>query len=479
MRLARVVVTLLTALLLAGVAPPANAATFIVNSKDDTTDGACAIDPAGCTLREAIEAVVATPGRDTIRFDASVFPQGQNYQGIVLTSALPVIADPAGTVVDGAGTSLFLTGGNNDVPYGLAFASAPGVPLAKVTVANLTVASFTGAAIHVCGGELPGCDEDVTDTVVQRIVTNATTEGDGIRIEGRNVTKTRIADSVGFQAGRAGIRLDAGGSLIGWRIQGCTVRRSDQQAIVVLATGDVTGGAILDTTAVDTGGGITIESTGRVSKTKIANVVVNEVRGIGISVDGDAGTVGVTMSDTVSTGNLEGIIVRSAIGSTAPTLTNVVVDGNFAEGMALLGRTSAAKISRLVALGNGSPGLAFSDNAVGASVSNVIAAANGSHGLNIRASASKLKGVRADANGGNGLFLTPTLDASGNTVEKNVTAANDGHGIVLATGSTGNRVQKNVALGNGDNDFRDVNPSCDANVWSANTFRTSAEACIQ
>lgn len=54
-----------------------------------------------CTLREAIESAVATAGRDTILFDAGVFPSGNGTAAIDLASPLPMIADPAGTVLDG------------------------------------------------------------------------------------------------------------------------------------------------------------------------------------------------------------------------------------------------------------------------------------------------------------------------------------------------------------------------------------------
>src|SRR4051794_171803 len=80
-------------LLSLAVTAHAAAATFIVNSKADGSDGACSAAAGGCTLREAIEAAVAAAGRDTIRFDATVFTPGMHPVRISLASALPVIAD--------------------------------------------------------------------------------------------------------------------------------------------------------------------------------------------------------------------------------------------------------------------------------------------------------------------------------------------------------------------------------------------------
>src|SRR5689334_13245296 len=125
---ARRVARALLILLLAAVATSARAATFIVNSAADATDGSCDSSPGGCTLREAIEAAVATPGRDTIAFDGSVFPKGPPFAQIVLTTPLPIIADPAGTVVDGGHGGVEIIG-NGSVAEGLVFASAPGMPL--------------------------------------------------------------------------------------------------------------------------------------------------------------------------------------------------------------------------------------------------------------------------------------------------------------------------------------------------------------
>lgn len=40
-----------------------------------------------------------------------------------------------------------------------------------------------------------------------------------------------------------------------------------------------------------------------------------------------------------------------------------------------------------------------------------------------------------------------------------------------------NRILNNDTAFNGVFDLRDVNPGCDANVWSGNTYRTAEPAC--
>src|SRR4051812_48412096 len=95
--------------LVALTAAPANAraATFVVNSTDDGTPHSCDAEIGECTLREAILAAIATPGRDTIAFEPRVFPI-ETPRIVSVGSALPAIADPAGTVIDGAGAGVVI-----------------------------------------------------------------------------------------------------------------------------------------------------------------------------------------------------------------------------------------------------------------------------------------------------------------------------------------------------------------------------------
>src|SRR5207247_10721408 len=67
------------------VLPTAHAATFTVNTADDHNDGVC--NAADCTLREAINAVNAGSGGDTISFNVT----GAGVHTINLTSGLPIL----------------------------------------------------------------------------------------------------------------------------------------------------------------------------------------------------------------------------------------------------------------------------------------------------------------------------------------------------------------------------------------------------
>ncbi len=72
----------------------AAAQTLVVNSADDTDDGAC--DALHCSLREAIRAANQNPGPDTVTFAVT---GGPAFITILPASPLPALTD-AGTVID-------------------------------------------------------------------------------------------------------------------------------------------------------------------------------------------------------------------------------------------------------------------------------------------------------------------------------------------------------------------------------------------
>jgi len=86
-----------------GVARPALAATFTVNSTADPGDGVCSASE--CTLREAISAANAAPGTDTINFNPGVFSPGT----ITPTIPLPPLTE-AGITIDSSGAAVTVDG---------------------------------------------------------------------------------------------------------------------------------------------------------------------------------------------------------------------------------------------------------------------------------------------------------------------------------------------------------------------------------
>jgi CSLREA domain-containing protein len=324
----------IAALAFTAIAWRAPAATFTVNSNADTTDGVCGPAIGGCTLREAIAAVVATPGRDTITFDAGVFPKAPGTAGIIVNSALPVIADPAGTVIDGGSGRVQVSAAGGVMGDGLAFESAPGVPLVKVTVANIVLTGFSGTAVHFCGGVRPDCDADVSGALVRNVVAVAA-GGDGIRIAGRVVTKARVIDSVAWPSGGAGIRVFGSQSIVGARIQGSTARQSEEEGIALVAGVDVIGASIVDSIARQGHSvGILVQGD-TVTKTKITNVVVN--------------------------GNGDGLVVRATNGNSATSISDAFAFDHPGDGIQIAGASiTAATVKRAAADGDDTTGILLS-----------------------------------------------------------------------------------------------------------------------
>lgn len=140
------------ALLLAafGFPAPAEASTFIVNTRDSDDDGVC--NDRHCSLHEAIDAANANDGPDTIAFN---FDSGSPPFWIRLSSNLPSLTDD-GTTIDGTtmyeyeGSPSVLIGGGGDAEAGLIVASNGN------TIRGLMISSFSiedGAGIFLAGEE--------------------------------------------------------------------------------------------------------------------------------------------------------------------------------------------------------------------------------------------------------------------------------------------------------------------------------------
>jgi CSLREA domain-containing protein len=465
----RRVVTALGMCVLA-LATSAGAATFVVNSTADTTDGSCDVAGGGCTLREAIEAAVATPGRDTINFDPTVFPHGPTPVPIVLASELPMIADPAGTVIDGAGASVRVAG-SGAIADGLVFASAPGVPLANVTLANVSVDFFEHGAVVICGGVPPSCDGDLSGVVVRNVLVNLSGDA-GISIGGAVVKQVLVADSVVFQSGADGIMIFGSQSLTGARVERCTASRSGADGIV-LAAPQQTGSAVIDSFALKSGSeGIRVVSAGDVAKPKLANVVAF-IGHDGILLDGGR-VVAPSITDAVVSGNDEaGIVIASSGGTSGLAMASVTADANGFGGITLdgppmgtSGEISNARIFRHDAAGIGATG------ADGLRVHDVLTAEN-TTGVFLSAANSSVQRVHASSNV-SGIIVA---DGAGNTVTQSAASANASGGIAIEQGSGANVIKQNLALGN-SLDLDDENPDCDANSWTDDVFTTRSRSCI-
>lgn len=442
---------------------PARAATFTVNSLLDTTDGACASAAGGCTLREAIEAANGAAGRDAILFDRAVFPSA-GFTDFITVNALPVITDPAGTVIDGEGATVRLNCSGSQ--HCFAFATAPGVPLAKVTVANLGVLNTTLAAIDVCGGGPPSCDADVSDVLIERVAVGSAL---GIRVEGGVVSKVRVADTI-VSNSQGGIFIEGEDALLGTRVERSATHGAG--GIYLLGEGGVAGVTIEDALALIDG--IVVQSSADLAKVKIADATTFETIDSGARIIADGTTTGATITNVVASSfGQSGVQVAGAVNR-GPTMRRIRTDrgGN---GVALVGSTDGGKFQDLMmVVGNvGVAFLAAGTSVANAKITDVVSVAN-EVGVFVSGPANKFKNVTAVANVSGGIGVVSS--GGGTVVEKSRAMANGGPGIALD--AQGAAVKKNVALGN-DGDLSDDDPSCGTNVWEKNVFRLGSTPCIR
>jgi CSLREA domain-containing protein len=460
----------------------ADAAVFVVNTTSDTTDGVCGSGPGECTLREALAAAGSTAGSDSIRFDPSVVRLG-NPGVIDIVSVLPVVADGAGTFVDGAGAGVIIEQPQDGLGVALdalVFASASGVPLANVRVANLTIRDFTGRGIVICGGDPATCADDVKAAVVQNVVVTGSGES-GIQVDGRAVSKLRLVDVVASSNGGSGIRLSGTQSLLGTRIQRATVRNSGGAGIRL--SGDVVvDTAIADSIAAYNGGaGITFEVFVRLAKTKItaAAAIGNTQRGIDLQASSSVATTSIARAIASANGEV-GISISGGDIATTTIKDVAAIRNSFGIVLSAGATITGAKITTTKAAGNTNDGIVLGgdENVTGSKLTNLVVVGNGTNGLRFEGSHNVAQRVRASGNHGDGIRLDFTNGGGGNTISKSTAHANDGHGIHIQLGNTGNVVQQNVSLAQDGDDLVDDNPACDANLWKKNVFETRNDPCI-
>ncbi|MCC6808535.1 MAG: hypothetical protein IT381_14010 [Deltaproteobacteria bacterium] len=200
--------------IVAAGAPGAEAATFCVDENTDTNDGGCSAvcNPGGgCSLREAITAVNAAAGADTIIFSIA----GAGPHTIAPATALPPITDAvlidgftqpgaqANTLAIGndAVMRIVINGDNGGTPISAPGLSITGAAASGTTVRGLVINAFSGNS----GGY--GVGVAISDAG------NVTVEGCFI---GTNAAGTAAA------ANRSGVSLAGGAGLVDCRIGGTT-----------------------------------------------------------------------------------------------------------------------------------------------------------------------------------------------------------------------------------------------------------------
>ncbi len=410
----------------------ANAPTTTVNTTDDTDDGACTV--SNCTLREAINAANAQAGLDTISFD---IPSGFGFT-IQPVAPLPEITDPViidgttqpdftsctdgpfieidGTNVTGLERDGFVITAGGSTIRGLVINrfSYPGRAIFTDGAGGNTITCNyigTNAAGNASAGNWVGISLNSSDNVV-----GGTTAGDRNVISGNQ---------------ELGIRLEAGGNTVEGNYIGTNAAGN---AALGWGQGPNAIGIFANGTNDNVIGGIALGAGNVISGNGGFGVYINGLRNL---VQGNY--VGLSADGTSAVGNLGGGVglgestIDNVVGGTTGGARNVI-SGNGGFGVFVNGAGSAA-------LGNRIQG-----NYIGTDASGTFSLGNwvGGVGLMQGSAGSRnqlIGGTQAEAgnlisgNWGPGIVVTGS-DSTGNAIEGNSIAANNGLGIDLGGDGT-------------------------------------------
>lgn len=449
--------------------------TYVVNSTSDTTDvqlgdGNCNAFVDGtiqCTLRAAIQEANQDDLTDTIVFDD--IPTTQGFATITLDSAFGELDVEAEIVIDGS------------TAPGYPSASANG-PIVKIDGSNIS-GDVLGFSLGADGSRVEGLAfvngagegiEVAGDGAVNNVSIIDCFVGidlDGSTVQGNLRNPGEFADN-------AGITIEGDGSTI----DGSLVSGNSGDGIWIAGDNNTVTNSIIG-----------LDSDGSTAKGNAGNGVT-----IAFGTGNSIGTAGVSDFGFVENGNTiagngeAGALVRGdgndvlanligTNGSSAfPNSTGVVLEGpssdnpaennNVGAALGLAGNTISGNQFNGIRLGNGADNLAADNNSItnnfiGTGADGTSAVPNGNGSVE--------GGIRFD-------------EGSSNSVEGNVIAGNNAHGIRLRGPSTSNVIRGNrIGVGaNGNplgNDFRGIwvqtnnntiggASSGDENIIGANSF---------
>ena len=401
------------------IEPTAHAANFTVNTADDHNDGACTV--ADCSLRDAITAVNAGAGGDTISFNIP----GAGVQTINVNGGLGGLSITKTVTIDGTtqpgfgGTPLIELNGN-------AAGGVAGLNIAAsgVTVKGLIINRFTGIGININGGSA---------TIQGNFIgtnpsgTSALGNGTGIKIDGSSSctiggTTAATRNIISGNNGDGVLIVNGGSNNI---VQGNYIGV------------DVTGTAAVSNTGNSLGG---VNITGSNN-----NTIGGSAAGAGNVLSGNTGAnaFGIQLNSSSNT-TVQGNIIGLNAGATAAIQNNaggMIVGGGV--GTIIGGSTAGA---RNVISGNGGAGMILltdsaqvKGNFIGTNGTGTAGIKNGSYGVLI--------------NGGDNIVVGGTTASDRNVISGSVT------GVAIVSGGNNNTVQGNFigtdvsginGIGNGD-----------------------------
>lgn len=341
MRAAKLALTFILANTLLAAARPATAATYVVSSAADTDDGVCG--DGHCTLREAIRAANANPGRDQIVF--LIRPLDQTVKTIHLASPLPLVSDAAGVDITGltqpGSSASTKTNGTSDAKLLVELdGSGAGSPAngfvvagGATTIDGLVINRFAGSGIQLAGGE----GHEVSDNFIGTDPTGLVALGnadDGVDVlvPGCRVLRNLISGNHrdGIELAGESSHSVVEGNLFGLSAAGLPEVGNWRAGIAVFTSRNQIGGLTAASGNHVAGnldvGVVCVTSDSHDNVIQSNTIFANRSHGVMITVDaarnriGRAGSEFLQPSNTVSNNGGNGICVTASAGTPNPVL---------------------------------------------------------------------------------------------------------------------------------------------------------------
>ena len=456
------------------IEPTAHAANFTVTTSDDHNDGVC--NGTDCTLREAINAVNAGAGGDTITFNIP----GAGVRTITVSNALGALSITKAVTIDGTTQPGF----SGSPLIELSGASAGGVSGLNINVQNVTVKGlvinrFQSFGINITAGSAViqgnyiGTDATGTNALGN---TNAGIRLDGV--SGCTIGGTTTA-ARNLISGNNGDGVQIANASTGNLVQGNFIGVNATGTAALGNAGNSLGGVFISNSNNNTIGGTAAGAGNVLSGNTGANAY-------GIQISSSSGNqvqgniIGLNAAATAKIQNDAGGIIilggsANTIGGTTAAARNVV-SGNGGAGMIILSDLTQVKGNYFgtngtgsAALGNGASGILINggdNNTIGGTTAadrNIIGG-NGNGGISIAFSADNntvqgnfigtdVSGVNNLSNGSvfpNVLIINSINNIIGGTAagSGNLIAFSQGPGVSVT--GTGNAILGNSIFSNSD-----------------------------
>jgi CSLREA domain-containing protein len=448
------------------IEPTVHAANFTVNTADDHDDGVC--NGADCTLREAINAVNAGAGGDTISFSIS----GGGVHTINVSSTFGGFTITKAVTIDGTTQPGFTGAPLIELNGASAGGNVVGLSInaQNVTVKSLVINRFTNYGINFDSfgnNSVQGCyiGTNAAGTVASgngaggiRINVAGITIG-GTSAAARNVISGNSGVGINVVSGASTIQ----GNFVGTDATGTTAIGNSNQGILIdgvsgCSIGGTTAGA-RNVISGNSGDGILIRNSAT------ANVVQGNFIGVDVTGSATLGNTGNSLA-AVNIANSN----NNTVGGTAAGAGNLLsgnkganaygIQISSSSGTSVLGNIVGLNAAGTAKIQNDAGGIIIlggSTNTIGgaaAGARNVISG-NGGAGLLILSDMTQVKGnyfgtdvfgTAALGNGASGILIN---GGDNNTIggttaaERNVVSGNGNGGIRIAFSADNNTVQGN------------------------------------